>query len=243
MELEGSAAVKKRGLAYASLAILAALIGCTFVSRSVQTALKTSVDTMAPRRMELAVSKRLAGAMEYENTVELRAEASYTVAKVLCRVGDRVREGTPIAEIDVSEFERGRKLKELELLRAENALAGAEAGAADSARSAAAQRGELELQHEIAREEYDEFVQSYPADGLLRSEISGIVAAVYVEDRDVAAPRQKIAELREDGALPQCVVWLPEEEARVFEPGDSAAVSYPKLVAANGKTELVQASA
>jgi multidrug efflux pump subunit AcrA (membrane-fusion protein) len=305
--------VKKRGLAYASLAILAALIGCTFVSRSVQTALKTSVDAAAPRRMELTVSKRLAGAMEYEKTTELRSEASYTVTKVLCRAGDSVREGTPIAAIDISEFERSRRLKELDLLRAENALAGAEASAAEYGRSAAAQRGELKMQLEIMREEYDEFVQSYPAggllrseraefersrqlkeldllrvenalasaeasaaeygrsaaaqraelkmqleiarqeydefaqsypaDGLLRSDISGIVAAVYVEDYGATAPRQKIIELREDSASLQCVVWLPEEEARVFEPDDSAAVSYPKLIAANGKTELAQISA
>ena len=198
---------------------------------------------VAPRPVLVAHPQAAAGAsaLAYPGEVRAREEAalSFRVGGKLVRrlvdVGDRVRAGQLLAELDPGDLQLQARAAQAQLAAAEAELARAAADKARYAQLAAQQlvsRSALQAQEAMhaaaagqakaARASYD-VARNQAAYAQLRAPGDGVIAIRQAEAGQVVAPGQMVFGLATDGAR-EVAIALPEARIDEFSVGQRASV-------------------
>ncbi len=182
--------------------------------------LPVQVNPAARRRLETRLSRT--GTIQADNDVVVVSETSGRVLRVLADVGDRRSAGSILVKVDdelkLASFQAAevgyekskRDLARFETLIAQKSATDTEFEGARLAAKAA------EAQYRAARRQYQ--------DTEIKSPISGVVAARYINVGSTVAPGTPIAEVVDISKL-KVILGIPEREAFSLKAGDPVTVS------------------
>jgi multidrug resistance efflux pump len=112
-----------------AVGVLAFLLVCTFLSKTVYNLTKTSVRAATPEQgvIEYAYSAGPVGWIEYGNAVEVKALGDWLVAEVFVEDGQALKAGSPLMRVEMDGFGMRKAELELSVLRIENRIAALQA--------------------------------------------------------------------------------------------------------------------
>lgn len=199
-----------------------------------------AIKSIVVKGVQEGQSRRISGTVESVNKSALAFEISGAVAAVRVKVGDRVKKGQILAEIDKKQYQLNAQSARAELNKAQSNLReketvykaklnlfnkqieskiAMEKAKADfkAARSAVEQaRVKLELAQRDLRNTG------------LRAPFDGVISSREVEPAVVVTAGKPVLEIQGDGDL-EVALNLPEQLAKFVKQGDSAKINFPTL--------------
>lgn len=220
------------GAAWLALVLLASTIvsGCSPASEASEAdaedafANVVNVEAVDVTLNDFTAYIRLTGEIEALNDVTISAEESGAIERFFLEKGESVGQGTPIAKIDdrtlraqVEEAEAAAQLA-AERFKRQRQLWEDEQIGSEIAYLEAKYQAELQsARHELLQTRLDRTV--------IRSPISGIFDARYVDTGEMVAPGTQVARVVEVDRV-KVSGGVPERFADVVHPGDSARISF-----------------
>jgi HlyD family secretion protein len=167
-------------------------------------------------REDLRVTVRSTGSLQAVTSVEVGAEVSGRVVRILVDVNDEVRKGQILAEIDPEQFSSGLDQSKAQLVAAEAAIRLAEATASESERNLKRNR-RLQEEGILAQAELDSSLSTKErADASLRSAQENWRVAKAARDMAASKLQKTIIRAPIDGVV----------LARLVEPGQTVTAGF-----------------
>ena len=95
---------RKKLIVKLALGLLAVLLLCTFLSRTVNNLLLPEVTTALVEQTTVPRTTYAAGTLGIEGQQEVRAGKNWVVDEVLVEPGDKVREGDPLFTLELEDY-------------------------------------------------------------------------------------------------------------------------------------------
>ena len=211
----------KRTVKIISVTGLVLLAVLTFVSRSIYNHNLPQVSAAPMEAGYVPLTYEAVGSLRYPNEATMTAGGAWTLAEVLVKAGDAVREGDPLCFFDTRASSLERQSLELDVLRLSNAIAaleGLDAKTGAEAVSKSRQMAEAEASLALAEARLAYAVSQAPPEDGLAAPFSGIVSTVSAQPGQTVYYGNAILSLHPDEA-PQAAFSLPAKEGEPFSPG------------------------
>lgn len=226
-------------LAAAGAGVSLGLIGCEEDKPASKPVIR-AVKTIVVKPVSASERRQISGKVQAVNTTSLGFEVSGTVAQMKVDVGDRVKKGQILAQLDQREYQ-------LDVEGAEAALRKAKANLVKEATNYEAQKTLYEKKV-AAKAAYDKALASYRsaqesvketqsklaiskrdlANTTLKAPIDGVITKRYVDPAVVVSTGRVIYDLQGAGDL-EAAVNVPDQMVKVLKKGDPAVVTFPTV--------------
>lgn len=180
-----------------SVGLVVFLLVCTIISRNVYNMLLPVVSTVESSMGTLDESIDINATLGFSNQKKLVAKAEWLVNDVLAQTGDTVKKGDPLFTIDTSRAGLDVKRAELSLLRLQNSLTENELNSA--------QKAELQLQLDMAQQEYKKFKEGKAINEdmkelLFKIDIAMLENQAVVDEQALALANEEYYRYRQTGS-------------------------------------------
>ena len=192
---------------WVGVAFFAAAVLCTFLARSIQTAMLPQVEISQPYRKTMGRELNTMGTITKPDDEVFSHPFSLDVAEVFVNEGWRVKEGTPLLRMDMTNYKLEAMQYELAILQLNNALA---------RRPDARTRAELEAQLEITNKRYEQFLTRYPEDDVLYAPSDAVIEEIHAQEGHTYAGGAPLFTLAQDSNHVQVLITLSPRDYQIY---------------------------
>jgi hypothetical protein len=214
----------KKILYKSTVGVLIFLIICTFLSKSIATAILPAVEVINPFAMDFTVSNEYTGEAVYESIYEIIYDFPLHVINILVETGDSVNEGDALIEVDGREYYLEMRRRELNIIQLENMIL-------QSTDDDFISR--LRLQIELEEEDLRAYMERYPVDGKIYAKTNGVIFNINAQEGETISPGVSLIELYDANSESMVVFWLNAHEAQTYNIGAGVTLFYREGSAAS----------
>lgn len=215
-----------------TIVLLAFLIICTFLSKTIYNARLVAVEARAVVSSELSFTADSEGQAVYLDSRILQYAQPLQVTKVYVEEGQKVQSDTLLLEVDVRAYELNAQRYELNLLRLNAQLS--------DSNLTSSQRELIIMERDIAEAELELYRETFPKDGRIYAGAAAIITALPVKANETLIGGTPLVELSALDSKLSATFTLNDEHPFVI--GDRVVVKYQSTENINGQTLKVQKS-
>ena len=224
---------KRKVLIRVTIGLLIFLVICTVLSRSIYLAMLPQVSTSKVSTGSVNATLNYTGTFDYTNKQTVKAGAAWNLTEVNVKAGQSVNKGDVLAKVDMTDADLTRRQLEFNVANAKAQLKNAYGKDA---------KAQVQLSVDMAERSLEQFIASYPKDGVIKAETDGSVLSCNFVTGDTAAAGTVVMEIRTEESAP-IIQWnVNGDEADKFDVGTDVTVTFMGLKKGSKETFTLKGS-
>ncbi len=208
---------KRKVLTRVAIALLILLVVCTMLSGSIYHAMLPQVSIAEVRLGGINSELTYVGSFDYTNKQTIKAGAAWTMTEVNFKTNQKVEKGEILAKVDMTDADLTRRQLEINLNAAQKRLKNT------SDKDAKVQ---AELAVDVAKRALEQFLASYPKDGVITAESDGRVLSCSYFTGDTVPAGAVLMDVRTEESTP-IIRWEARgSEADAMDTGNGVTLSF-----------------